>query len=75
MSFDDPGQDVCEIAACTSVCFLAQTGGSRTGRARPLCPGTSDINSFRYCEGVIDLDAEDHSDKEKFCSDLNRAES
>ena len=28
------------------------------GRACPLCPGISDVNLFRYCEGVIDLDAE-----------------
>ena len=29
-----------------------------TGRACLLCPGISDINLFRYCEGIIDLDAE-----------------
>jgi hypothetical protein len=29
-----------------------------TGRACPLCPGISDINLFRYCQRVIDLDAE-----------------
>jgi hypothetical protein len=23
-----------------------------------LCPGISDVNLFRYCQGVIDLDAE-----------------
>lgn len=28
------------------------------GRARPLCPGTSDINLFRYCQRVNDLDAD-----------------
>ena len=38
--------------------LLAQTGGWRTGRACPLCPGISDINLFRYCQGIIDLDAE-----------------
>jgi hypothetical protein len=27
------------------------------GRACPLCPGISDINLFRYCQGVIDLNA------------------
>jgi hypothetical protein len=37
---------------------MAQTGGWRRGRACPLCPGISDINLFRYCQGVIDLDAE-----------------
>ena len=37
---------------------LAQTGGWMPGRACPLCPGTSDINSFRYCEGIIYFDAE-----------------
>ena len=26
------------------------------GRACLLCPGISDINLFRYCQGVIDLD-------------------
>ena len=29
-----------------------------SGRACPLCPGISDINLFRYCQGVINLDAE-----------------
>ena len=29
-----------------------------TGRACLLCPGISDINLFRYCQGVIDLNAE-----------------
>jgi hypothetical protein len=28
------------------------------GRACPLCPDISDINLFRYCEGVIYFDAE-----------------
>jgi hypothetical protein len=37
---------------------LAQTGGERLGRACPLCPGISDINLFRDCEGIIDFDAE-----------------
>jgi hypothetical protein len=30
----------------------------RLGRACPLCPGISDIDLFRYRQGVIDLDAE-----------------
>src|SRR3984957_10674400 len=38
--------------------MAAQTGGKRTGRGCPLCPGISDINLFRYCQGVIDLNAE-----------------
>jgi hypothetical protein len=29
-----------------------------SGRTCPLCPGISDINLFRYCEGIIDFDAE-----------------
>jgi hypothetical protein len=37
---------------------MAQTGGRRSGRACPLCPGISDINLFRYCEGIIYFDAE-----------------
>jgi hypothetical protein len=30
----------------------------RTGRACLLCPGISDVNLFRYREGIIYLDAE-----------------
>src|SRR5262245_14500619 len=33
-------------------------GHSEVGRACPLCPGNSDVNLFRYGEGVVDLDAE-----------------
>ena len=36
---------------------LAQTGGQRSGRACPLCPGVSDINLFRYRQGIIYFDA------------------
>src|SRR5215510_4734789 len=28
-----------------------------TGRACPLCPSTSDVNLFRYCDRIVDLDA------------------
>jgi len=38
--------------------LMAQSGGEGPGRARPLCPGISDINLFRYSEGVIHLNAE-----------------
>jgi hypothetical protein len=38
--------------------MLAQTGGWRSGRACPLCPVISDINLFRYCEGIIYFNAE-----------------
>ena len=31
---------------------LAQTGGPTMGRACPLCPGISDVNLFRYCQGI-----------------------
>ena len=37
---------------------MARSSGGRTGRARPLCPGTSDIDLFRYGQGVIHLNAE-----------------
>jgi hypothetical protein len=37
---------------------VAQTGRKMAGRACPLCPGISDINLFRYGQGVIDLNAE-----------------
>src|ERR1700675_2824309 len=34
-----------------------QLSTSWAGRLHHLCPGISDINLFRYCQGVIDLDA------------------
>src|SRR5882724_3231321 len=37
---------------------LAQTGGWRSGRACPLCPGISDINLFCYCQRIVHFDAE-----------------
>ncbi len=37
--------------------MAAQTGGKRSGRAC-LCPGISDVNLFRYSQGVIYFDAE-----------------
>ena len=37
--------------------LLAQTGGWRSGRACPLCPGISDINLFRYCQSIVYFDA------------------
>ena len=30
-----------------------------SGRARPLCPGISDIDLFGYRKGIIYLDADD----------------
>ena len=44
-----------DLTACP---LLAQAGGEEVGRACPLCPGISDINLFRYCQGIIDLDTE-----------------
>jgi hypothetical protein len=35
---------------------MAQNCHLNVGRACPLCPCISDINLFRYCQGVIDLD-------------------
>jgi len=41
------------------VCTIAETREFvGTGRACLLCPSISDVNLFRYCQGVIDLDAE-----------------
>jgi hypothetical protein len=37
---------------------VARSGCWRLGRACPLCPGISDIDLFRYRQGLIDLDAE-----------------
>jgi hypothetical protein len=45
------------LLLCTSP-LVAQTGGLRSGRACPLYPGISDINLFRYCEGIVYFDAE-----------------
>jgi len=36
---------------------LALTGRWRLGRACPLSPGISDINLFRYCQGIVYLNA------------------
>jgi hypothetical protein len=38
--------------------LVAQTGGRSSGRACPLCPGTSDINLFRYCQSIVYFDPE-----------------
>jgi hypothetical protein len=35
-----------------------QLSTSWAGRLPHLCPGISDVNLFRYCQCVIDLDAE-----------------
>ena len=35
---------------------MAQTDGWRLGRVCPLCPGISDINLFRYCQGIVYFD-------------------
>src|SRR6266704_2416312 len=54
----------CKHCACLLRCMspkVAQTGGWRTGRACPLCPGRSDINLFRYCQSIIYFDAEIYS--------------
>ena len=55
--FSPPRYGQSDLLRCMSQ-QLAQSGGWRRGRASPLCPGSSDINLFRYCQGVIDLDAE-----------------
>ena len=36
---------------------MAQFSAHGSGGACLLCPGNSDINLFRYGEGIIDLDA------------------
>lgn len=38
--------------------LLARFCREQMGRACPLCPGISDVYLFRYCQGVIDLNAE-----------------
>jgi hypothetical protein len=48
---------ILKLRRCMSP-LLAQTAWERAGRACPLCPGISDIDLFRYCQGVIDLYAE-----------------
>jgi hypothetical protein len=36
---------------------VAHRGPNGSGRACLLCPGSSDVNLFRYGKGIIDLDA------------------
>jgi len=38
--------------------LLARRGPNGLGRACLLCPGSSDVDLFRYGEGIIDLDSE-----------------
>ena len=38
--------------------LLAQICRCWSGRACLLCPGISDVDLFRYCEGIIYLNAE-----------------
>jgi hypothetical protein len=38
--------------------FVARCGANGAGGACLLCPGSSDVNLFRYGKGIIDLDAE-----------------
>jgi hypothetical protein len=38
--------------------LLAQTGGQKSGRACPLCPSISDIDLFRYRQGIVYFDPE-----------------
>jgi hypothetical protein len=37
---------------------VARSRRTRLGRASPLCPGSSDVNLFRYCQGVVHLDTQ-----------------
>ena len=38
--------------------FVARFCREQMGRACPLCPGISDVDLFRYREGIINLNAE-----------------
>jgi hypothetical protein len=44
------------LSVATSV--VGTNGRLRSGRACPLCLGISDIDLFRYCQGIVDFDAE-----------------
>src|SRR4029077_5267130 len=44
----------CRIQWCR---LLVRFCGERTGRARLLCPGISDVDLFRYREGIIPVNA------------------
>jgi hypothetical protein len=37
---------------------MARRGPNGLGRACLLCPGSSDVDLFRYGKGIIDLDSE-----------------
>jgi hypothetical protein len=41
------------VARCR---LFVQTGGRTMGRACPLCPGISDVNLFRYRQGIVHFD-------------------
>jgi hypothetical protein len=45
------------LSLASHVCYWPQICRCWTGRACPLCPGISDVDLFRYREGIIDLDA------------------
>jgi hypothetical protein len=46
----------CTLLRCMSL-LVARRGPNGSGRACLLCPGSSDVNLFRYGKGIIDLDA------------------
>ena len=45
------------LLRCTSP-FMARFRRERLGRACLLCPGISDVDLFRYLQGIIYLNAE-----------------
>jgi hypothetical protein len=46
------------IARRWRLSLLVLTGRLKSGRACPLCLGISDIDLFRYCQGIVYFDAE-----------------
>src|ERR1700733_6961531 len=53
MGWRAAGRSDTRDAKSSSDASVYGTNGRRASRACPLCPDTSDINLFRYCQGVI----------------------
>ena len=54
-AFARAGEAFILVCACL---LMARTGGRKSGAACLLRPGVSDVDLFRYCQGVIDFDAQ-----------------
>ena len=67
----DPGcrflASMIELGADVNVSTWPTFTGRRMGKARQLCPGISDVNSFGYRQGIVDFDAQVSDRAFDFC--------